>query len=49
MQPSELKAEQFSGYPPQAKEMAVTRIALLQQLPVCFVALLLRELIAYDW
>ena len=25
------------------------RIALLQQLPVCFVALLLRELIAYDW
>ena len=49
MQPSELKAGQFSGYPPQAREMAVTRIALLQQLPVCFVALLLRELIAYDW
>ena len=49
MQSSELKAEQFSGYPPQAREMAVTRIALLQQLPVCFVALLLRELIAYDW
>jgi hypothetical protein len=49
MPPSELKAEQFNGYPPQARQMAVTRIVLLQQLPVCFVALLLRELIAYDW
>ncbi len=49
MVPSQLKAEQFSGYPPQAREIATSRIALLQQLPLGFLPLLLRELIAYDW
>jgi hypothetical protein len=49
MQPSELKSEQFSGYPPQGRQMVISRIALLRQLPVSFVALLLRELIGYDW
>ena len=49
MQPSALKVAQFSGYPPEGRQMATSRIALLQELPVCFVALLLRELIVYDW
>jgi len=49
MQPSQLKAEQFEGYPPQARQVASDRITLLQQLPVGLVPLLLRELINYDW
>ena len=49
MLPSQLKAEQFEGYPPQARQVATDRIALLQQLPAGLVPLLLRELINYDW
>ncbi len=49
MLPKELKPEQFSGYPPQARHIAVAHIGLLQQLPLAFLPLLLRELIAYDW
>lgn len=49
MTPSELKPEQFNGYPPQARQLAVTNIELLRQLPLGFLPLLLRELIAYDW
>ncbi|HUI43333.1 MAG TPA: hypothetical protein VL523_15320 [Terriglobia bacterium] len=49
MLPLELQPGQFKGYPPEARQLAVTRIALLQQLPAVFVALLLREIIAYDW
>ena len=49
MLPSQLKAEQFEAYPPQARQLAKDRIALLQQLPMALVPLLLRELINYDW
>jgi hypothetical protein len=49
MLPDELKAEQFSKYPPQARQLAVTYITLLASLPLGFLPLLLRELIAYDW
>ncbi|MBV9762370.1 MAG: hypothetical protein JO340_17550 [Acidobacteriaceae bacterium] len=49
MLPSELKTERFSGYPPQARRIATSRIALFQSLPLAFLPLLLRELIAYDW
>ena len=38
-----------SSYPPQAKRIATGNIALLQQLPLAFLPLLLRELIVYDW
>jgi len=41
MLPSDLKAEQFAGYPPKART--------LQQLPLGFVPSLLRELIDYDF
>src|SRR5579863_2982155 len=49
MLPGDLKADQFSKYPPQARQLAVSRIALFAKLPLAFLPLLLRELIAYDW
>lgn len=49
MLPSELQPEQFSDYPPQAQRLVAAHLALLQQLPPVFVALLLREAIVYDW
>ena len=49
MQLTQLKAKQFEAYPPEARQVATDRIALLQQLPVALVPLLLRELINYDW
>jgi hypothetical protein len=49
MVPRDLKASQFASYPPQARELAAGRVALLQQLPLGFLPLLLRELIVYDW
>ncbi len=49
MLPSDLNAGQFSKYPPEARRLAVTHIHLLASLPLGFLPLLLRELIAYDW
>jgi hypothetical protein len=49
MLPNELKADQFSAYPPQARQIAVSHIGLFQSLPLAFLPLLLRELAAYDW
>jgi hypothetical protein len=48
MQPSELAKASFASYPPQARSIAVEHLAVLQQLPVVFVSLFLREIIAYD-
>ncbi|MGA3203241.1 MAG: hypothetical protein ABSF12_12200 [Bryobacteraceae bacterium] len=49
MLPSELTAASFNGYPPDARQLAIKQIALLQRLPLGFLPLLLRELIVYDW
>jgi len=49
MLPRELSAGNFRGYPPQARSLATGSLSLLRQLPLGFVPLLLRELIAYDW
>ena len=49
MLPSDLKAEQFAGYPPKARELAVAHLGTLQQLPLSFVPSLLREVIDYDF
>ena len=49
MLPNALTADQFSRYPPEARRIAADRLALLQQLPLAFVPLILRELIVYDW
>jgi hypothetical protein len=49
MLPSDLKAEQFAGYPPMARKLVVARLGTLQQLPLSFVPSLLREVIEYDF
>src|SRR5579871_5106300 len=49
MQPAELTAASFRGYPPQARQIATDNLALLREMPMAFLPLLLRELIAYDW
>ena len=49
MLPKDLTAGQFNRYPPQARSMAQAHLALLQQLPLAFLPLLLREVIGYDW
>ena len=49
MLPTQLKADHFERFPPEAKEIATKYVALLRQLPLCFEPLLLRELIVYDW
>jgi hypothetical protein len=49
MLPSELKVEQFAGYPPQGRKRAEENLALLRQLPLGFVPFLFKELIGYDW
>jgi hypothetical protein len=49
MLPSDLKAEQFAGYPPKARKLVLAHLGTLQQLPLGFVPSLLRELIDYDF
>ncbi len=49
MLPSELKAEHFSSYPPQARALAVENLGVLRELPLNFVAGLLRQVIDYDY
>jgi hypothetical protein len=49
MVPNQLSATQFTAYPPQAGTVAITHLTVLQQLPLAFLPLLLRETIAYDW
>jgi hypothetical protein len=49
MLPAQLTASSFASYPPEARQLAIRQIALLQRLPLAFLPLLLRELIVYDW
>lgn len=49
MLPHDLQADQFAGYPPQARKLAVANLAAFQQLPLSFLPALLRELIEYDF
>lgn len=39
----------LSLYPPQARALAISNIGLLSRLPVVFRAILLRELLPFDW
>lgn len=48
MRPPQLKPEHFSSYPPLGREVAVRQIELLRQLPLSYVPLLLKEVIAFD-
>jgi hypothetical protein len=45
----DLKPEQFSGYPPDARKLATQYLGTLRQLPLSFLPNLLRELIDYDY
>lgn len=49
MLPSQLKAENFAGYPREAQSLIVSHLDLLHQLPLILVPLILREAIGYDW
>ena len=49
MLPRDLTAEQFAGYPPQARALVVAHLGALEQLPLSFVPSLLREVIDYDF
>lgn len=49
MLPAEIKAEQFNGYPPQARQVAINHIGLFRQLPLAFAPLILQQLEQYDW
>ncbi|HEY7307103.1 MAG TPA: hypothetical protein VH601_23470 [Bryobacteraceae bacterium] len=47
--PQQLSPANFGAYPPLAKQTAIDHIALFREMPVPFLALLLRELIDWDW
>jgi len=49
MLPSDLKPEQFNGYPPEARKLVIGYVAALQRLPLSFLPNLLREVIEYDF
>jgi hypothetical protein len=49
MLPSDLKPEQFNGYPPEARKLVMGYVVALQRLPLSFVPSLLREVIDYDF
>jgi hypothetical protein len=47
--PAQLTAASFREYPPLARGVAADHLALFREMPTIFLALLLRELIAWDW
>ena len=49
MHPGDLKANQFSSYPPQARQLAVNNLTLFRRLPEILLPILLQEVISYDW
>src|SRR5882724_9394470 len=49
MLPSDLRIEQFAGYPAEGRQRAEENIALFRQLPLGLVPFLFKELIGYDW
>lgn len=49
MLPAQLTSDKFSAYPPEARKLAVDQLSILERMPLAFVPLLLREVIAYDW
>ncbi len=49
MLPQSLQSDQFARYPQDAKKLALAHLAVFRQLPLSFLAALLRELIEYDY
>lgn len=49
MLPRDLKPEHFTNYPPQARKLVVSYLETFHQLPLTYVANVLREVIEYDF
>jgi hypothetical protein len=49
MLPQNLQSDQFARYPLEAKKLALAHLVAFRQLPLSFLAALLRELIEYDY
>lgn len=49
MAQSRLSESDFALYPPEARALAISNLQMFKLLPVVFRAILLRELLAYDW
>jgi len=49
MLPSELKPEDFRSYPSEARRLALESLETLRQLPLCFLANLLKEVMEFDF
>jgi hypothetical protein len=49
MPATDLKPEQFRGYPPEARKLVTNDLAALQRLPLSFLPSLLREVMDYDF
>jgi len=49
MLPRDLSPEQFAGYPPEARRLALNHLDTLRQLPLSFLPAMLREVIEYDF
>jgi hypothetical protein len=49
MMPAQLKTADFGSYPSVARRIATGNLDLFRRLPLVFAAVLLREVIAYDW
>lgn len=49
MKPSDLRAESFSVYPPQARALATENLNVFKRMPLLLLALVLRQVAQYDW
>ncbi|GGA67679.1 hypothetical protein GCM10011507_19030 [Edaphobacter acidisoli] len=46
---AQLRESDFTKYPPEARKLALQHFDLIEQLPVAFAIVFLRQLIDYDW
>ena len=49
MRPADLKPADFRAYPPLSRAFATENLSVLKRLPLALAALMLREVLAYDW
>ena len=49
MTPTNLQAESFAAYPPQARALAIEHLSAFKRMPLILLAALLRQVIQYDW
>jgi hypothetical protein len=49
MFPGDLQNESFARYPPQARAFAFTNLPVLKRMPLVLLALVLRQMMQYDW